>query len=80
MKKDNYRTKIVNEINWPELGQQLGGQAETFAVDVVKAQQFALLTTTGQSHVGWVEERNPASQKGSWVSTKLQSSLRPLIA
>jgi hypothetical protein len=34
MKKHNYRTKKVNEINWPELGQQLGGEAVTFAVDV----------------------------------------------
>lgn len=49
MKKHNYRTKKVNEINWPELGQQLGGQAVTFAVDVAKAQQFALLTNNEQS-------------------------------
>jgi hypothetical protein len=49
MKKHNYRTKKVNEINWPELGQQLGGQAVTLAVDVAKAQQFALLTNNEQS-------------------------------
>lgn len=49
MKKHNYRTKKVNEINWPELGQQLGGQAVTFVVDVAKAQQFALLTNNEQS-------------------------------
>jgi transposase len=49
MKKHNYRTKKVNEINWPELGQQLGGEAVTFAVDVAKAQQYALLTNNTQS-------------------------------
>jgi transposase len=49
MKKHNYRTKKVNEINWSELGQQLGGQAVTFAVDVAKAQQYALLTNNEQS-------------------------------
>jgi transposase len=49
MKKHNYRTKKVNEINWPELSQQLGGEAITLAVDVAKAQQFALLTNSGQS-------------------------------
>lgn len=49
MKKHNYRTKKVNEINWPELSQQLGGEAVTIAVDVAKAQQFALLTNSGQS-------------------------------
>jgi len=49
MKKHNYRTKKVNEINWPELSRQLGGEAVTIAVDVAKAQQFALLTNGGQS-------------------------------
>ena len=49
MKKHNYRTKKVNEINWPELSQQLGGHAVNFAVDVAKAQQFALLTNNEQS-------------------------------
>lgn len=49
MKKHNYRTKNVNEINWPELGQQLGGGAVTFAVDVAKAQQYALLTDAAQN-------------------------------
>jgi len=48
MKKHNYRTKNVNEINWPELRQQLGGGAVTFAVDVAKAQQYALLTDDAQ--------------------------------
>jgi len=49
MKKHNYRTKNVNEINWPELRQQLGGGAVTFTVDVAKAQQYALLTDTAQN-------------------------------
>jgi transposase len=49
MKKHNYRTKNVNEINWPELRQQLGGEAVTFAVDVAKAQQYALLTNDAQN-------------------------------
>lgn len=49
MKKHNYRTKKVNEINWSELGQQLGGEAVTFAVDVAKAQQYALLTNDAQN-------------------------------
>ncbi len=49
MKKHNYRTKNVNEINWPELREQLGGKAVTFAVDVAKAQQYALLTDDAQS-------------------------------
>ena len=49
MKKHNYRTKNVNEINWPELRQQLGGGAVTFAVDVAKAQQYALLTNDAQN-------------------------------
>ena len=49
MKKHIYRTKKVNAINWPELGQQLGGEAVTFAVDVAKAQQYALLTNDTQS-------------------------------
>ncbi|MBT9096501.1 transposase [Methylovulum psychrotolerans] len=49
MKKHNYRTKNVNEINWPELRQQLGGGAVTFAVDVAKAQQYALLTDAAQN-------------------------------
>ena len=49
MKEHNYRTKKVNEINWPELSQQLGGEAVTIAVDVAKAQQFALLTNSGQT-------------------------------
>lgn len=49
MKKHNYRTKKVNEINWSELDQQLGGEAVTFAVDVAKAQQYALLTNDGQN-------------------------------
>ena len=49
MKKHNYRTKNVNEINWPELSQQLGGEAVTIAVDVAKVHQYALLTNSGQS-------------------------------
>ncbi|MDP2901582.1 MAG: hypothetical protein Q8N96_00505, partial [Methylovulum sp.] len=49
MKKHNYRTKKINEINWLELGQQLGGEAVTFAVDVAKEQQYAQLTTNDQS-------------------------------
>jgi len=49
MKKHTYRTKKVNEINWSALGQQLGGEAVIFAVDVAKAEQFALLTNSGQS-------------------------------
>jgi hypothetical protein len=36
MKKHTYRTKKGNEINWSALGQQLGGQAVPFAVDVAK--------------------------------------------
>ena len=44
MKKHNYRTKKVNEINWPELGQELGGQAWPPPVDVAKAQQYARST------------------------------------
>ncbi|PPD03997.1 MAG: hypothetical protein CTY29_07295 [Methylobacter sp.] len=49
MKKHNYRTKNVNEINWPELRQRLGGEAVTFAVDVAKAQQYILLTDAAQN-------------------------------
>jgi transposase len=41
MKKHTYRTKNVNQINWPVLG----GDAVILAVDVAKGQQFALLTT-----------------------------------
>ena len=55
MKKHNYRTKNVNEINWPELRQQLGGGAVTFAVDVAKAQQYALLTNDAQNPVTLVK-------------------------
>ena len=31
MKKHNYRTKKINEINWQELSQQFAGEAVTFA-------------------------------------------------
>jgi len=44
MKKNNYRTKKVNDINWPQLREQFAGQALVFAVDVAKEQQFALLS------------------------------------
>ena len=44
MKKHNYRTKKVNDINWPQLRDQFAGQALVFAVDVAKEQQFALLS------------------------------------
>jgi transposase len=45
MKKHTYRTKNVNQINWPELRDSLNGQALVFAIDVAKEQQYALLTT-----------------------------------
>jgi transposase len=48
MKKHNYRTKKINEINWQELSQQFVGEAVTFAVDVAKLQQYGLLTTVDQ--------------------------------
>jgi transposase len=44
MKKNNYRTKKVNDINWPQLREQFAGQPLVFAVDVAKEQQFALLS------------------------------------
>lgn len=44
MKKHNYRTKKVNDINWPQLREQFAGQPLVFAVDVAKEQQFALLS------------------------------------
>lgn len=44
MKKNNYRTKKVNDINWPQLREQFAGQPLVFAVDVSKEQQFALLS------------------------------------
>ena len=46
MKKHNYRAKKVNDINWSQLRQQFTGQALVFAVDVAKAQQFAMLSNT----------------------------------
>ena len=46
MKKHNYRTKKVNDINWPQLREQFAGQTLVFAVDVAKVQQFALLSNT----------------------------------
>jgi transposase len=49
MKKHNYRTQKVNDINWPQLRQLFAGQALVFAVDVAKEQQFALLSNTEQS-------------------------------
>ena len=49
MKKHTYRSKNVNQINWPELHGKLGGQAVILAVDVAKAQQLALLTTADGS-------------------------------
>ncbi|KJV05178.1 IS110 family transposase [Methylocucumis oryzae] len=48
MKKHNYRTKKINEINWQELSLQFVGEAITFAVDVAKLQQYGLLTTRDQ--------------------------------
>jgi transposase len=44
MKKNNYRSKKVNDINWPQLREQFAGQPLMFAVDVAKEQQFALLS------------------------------------
>ncbi len=44
MNKHNYRTKKVNDINWPQLRQQFAGQSLVFAVDVAKVEQFALLS------------------------------------
>ena len=49
MKKHIYRSKNVNQINWPELSEQLAGKAAILAVDVAKAHQFALLTTADGS-------------------------------
>ena len=49
MKKHTYRTKNVNQINWPELRNNLNGQPVIFAVDVAKDQQYALLTTADDS-------------------------------
>ena len=46
MKKHNYRTKKVNDINWLQLREQFAGQTLVFAVDVAKEQQFALLSNT----------------------------------
>jgi transposase len=45
MKKHTYRSKNVNQINWPELSGQVDGNTVILAVDVAKALQFALLTT-----------------------------------
>lgn len=45
MKKHTYRSKNVNQINWPILRGQVGGSTVILAVDVAKALQFALLTT-----------------------------------
>ncbi len=45
MKKHTYRSKNVNQLNWPELRGQVGGNTVILAVDVAKALQFALLTT-----------------------------------
>jgi len=42
MKKHNYRAQKVNNIKWPQLGQQFAGQALVFAVDVAKEQQGSL--------------------------------------
>jgi transposase len=67
MKKHNYRTKNVNEINWLALGQQLGGGAVSFAVDVAKAQQYALLTDAAQNIstlVKWELLETPALIQG----------------
>ena len=49
MKKHTYRTKNVNQINWPELRNTLNGQPVIFAIDVAKEQQYALLTTADDS-------------------------------
>jgi len=49
MKKHTYRTKNVKQINWPELRDNLNGQAVTFAIDVAKELQYALLTTVDDS-------------------------------
>ncbi len=49
MKKHTYRTKNVNQINWPELRDNLNGQPVIFAIDVAKEQQYALLNTTDDS-------------------------------
>jgi|GEM_PF-1587537 len=49
MKKHNYSTQNVNEINWAELCQQLDCEALTFAVNVAKAQQCFLLTDAAQN-------------------------------
>ncbi len=49
MKKHTYRTKNVNQINWPQLRNSLNNQPVIFAVDVAKGQQYALFTTADDS-------------------------------
>lgn len=63
MKKHNYRTKKINEINWQELSQQFAGEAVTFAVDVAKLQQYGLLTTGDQKLSVLVKWNLPETQE-----------------
>ncbi|MBT9096098.1 transposase [Methylovulum psychrotolerans] len=63
MKKHNYRTKKINEINWQELSQQFVGEAVTFAVDVAKLQQYGLLTTGDQKLSALVKWDLPETQE-----------------
>ena len=45
MKKRNYRTKKVNQMNWDRIKEQIAGEACVFAIDVAKKQQYAMLST-----------------------------------
>jgi hypothetical protein len=43
MKKRTYHAKKVNKINWPQVKEQLSGEAAVFAIDIAKEKQYALL-------------------------------------
>lgn len=43
MKKRTYRSKNVNQINWEQLAAGLSGKGISFAIDVAKKHQFAVL-------------------------------------
>jgi len=44
MKKHTYRSKNVNKINWSQVTEQLTGDVVTFAIDIAKEKQYALLS------------------------------------
>lgn len=64
MKKRTYRTKNVNKIDWIQLKTRLSGQGISFAIDLAKEQQYAVLADKESSVLESISWKHPEETPG----------------